>query len=190
LPAIIGGVPLILKLAPTLALLFLLAGVQLGYAGTVEQDHMKQALAVMSGVIALGSFGAHQWLKYQRKALRYLVAIKDSIYFRNINNNAGVFDALVGAAEEQEFKEAGLAYRFLLAEPADTESLDGKVEVWLKAKFGVDVDFEVDDGLAKLERYGLLTRVGNRLSVPPIAEALHRLDERWDQYFSYAKPAA
>jgi hypothetical protein len=190
LPALIGGVPLILKLAPTLAVLFLLAGVQLGYTGTVEQDHLKQALAVMSGVIALGSFGAHQWLKYQRKALRYLVAIKDSIYFRNVNNNAGVFDALVGAAEEQEFKEAVLAYRFLLAEPADADSLDGRVEVWLKAKFGVDVDFEVDDGLAKLERYGLLTRAGNRLSVPPIAEALHRLDERWDQYFSYDKPAA
>src|SRR5260221_646567 len=68
LPALIGGVPLLLKLAPTLAVLFLLAGVQLGYTGTVEQDHMKQALAVMSGVIALGSFGAHQWLKYQRKA--------------------------------------------------------------------------------------------------------------------------
>ena len=190
LPALVGGVPLVLKLAPTLALLFLLLGIQLGYSGTVEQNHLKQALAVMSGAVALGSFAAHQWLKYQRKALRYLIEIKDSIYFRNVNNNAGVFDALVGAAEEQEFKEAVLAYRFLSAEPLDKETLDGRVEAWLKDQFGVDVDFEVDDGLAKLERYGLLVRAGNRLSVPSLAEALSRLDERWDGYFQYDKPAA
>ena len=190
LPALLGGIPLILKLAPTLAVLFLLAGVQMGYTGTIEQDHMKQALAVLSGFMALGSFAAHQWLKYQRKALRYLVSIKDSLYFRNVNNNAGVFDALVGAAEEQEFKEAVLAYHFLAAEPSSEDVLDGRVENWLKQRFTVDVDFEVDDGLAKLERYGLLTRSGERLSVPPLGEALRRLDQRWDAYFDYNKPAA
>ena len=72
----------------------------------------------------------------------------------------------------------------------DKETLDGRVEAWLKDQFGVDVDFEVDDGLAKLERYGLLVRAGNRLSVPSLAEALGRLDERWDGYFQYDKPAA
>lgn len=190
LPALIGGIPLALKLAPTLAILFLLLGLQFGYSGTVEQDHLKQALAVLSGLIALGGFGAHQWLKYQRKALRYLVEIKDSIYFRNVNNNAGVFDALVGAAEEQEFKEAVLAYRFLSAGPLDKETLDGRVEAWLREQFSVDADFEVADGLAKLERYGLLVRAGNRLSVVDLTEALARLDERWDGYFTYDRPAA
>jgi hypothetical protein len=187
LPAIVGGVPIALKLAPTLAVLFLLAGVHWGYAGTVEQDRLKQTLAVMSGIIALGGFAVHQWLKYQSKALRYLIAVKDSIYFRNVNNNGGVFDALVGAAEEQEFKEALLAYRFLLAEPCDEPTLDAKVEAWLKLRFGIDIDFEVVDGVAKLERYGLLIREGARLSVPPLSEALARLDERWDNYFNYRK---
>jgi hypothetical protein len=190
LPAIIGGVPIALKLAPTLAVLFLLAGVHWGYAGTVEQDRLKQTLAVMSGIIALGGFAVHQWLKYQSKALRYLVAVKDSIYFRNVNNNGGVFDALVGAAEEQEFKEALLAYRFLLAESSDQPTLDGRVEAWLRRQFSLDIDFEVADGVAKLERYGLLSRDGIRLSVPPLSEALARLDERWDNYFSFRKPAA
>jgi hypothetical protein len=148
---------------------------------------LKQTLAVMSGIIALGGFAVHQWLKYQSKALRYLIAVKDSIYFRNVNNNGGVFDALVGAAEEQEFKEALLAYRFLLAEPCDEPTLDAKVEAWLKLRFGIDIDFEVVDGVAKLERYGLLIREGARLSVPPLSEALARLDERWDNYFNYRK---
>ena len=186
LPALVGAVPLLLKLAPTFAVLFLLAGIQLGYTGTVEDDQLKQALAVTSGLIALGTFGTQQWVKYQRQALRYQVAIKDNLYFRNVNNNAGVFDALVGAAEEQEFKEAALAYHFLLREPGlDEETLDRRIEAWLKERFGVDVDFEVDDGLAKLERFDLLARAGERLSVSALPDALRRLDRRWDRLFDY-----
>jgi hypothetical protein len=190
LPAVIGGVPILMKLAPTLAILLVIAGVHFGYQGAVEQDHLKQALAVMSGIAALGGFAAHQWLKYQRKALRYLITVKDSIYFRNVNNNGGVFEALVGAGEEQDFKESLLAYRFLLAQPDDEATLDRRVEAWLKARFGVDIDFEVADALATLESYGLLKRQGERLSVPPIGEALRCLDERWDNAFDYHKPAA
>ncbi len=189
-PALFGAVPLLLKLGPTLAILFLLAGIQLGYTGTVEQDQFKQALAVTTGVIALGSFVIQQWVKYQRTALRYQVAIKDSIYFRNVNNNAGVFDALVGAAEDQEFKEAVLAYYFLEAEPCAKPALDQRIEAWLRERFAVDVDFEVDDGLAKLERFGLLVRTGDRLSVVTADEALNRLDKQWDGYFRFAEPNA
>ena len=49
LPAVFGGIPLVLKLVPTLEVLFLLAGVELGSSGTVEADHLKQALAVLTG---------------------------------------------------------------------------------------------------------------------------------------------
>jgi hypothetical protein len=42
----------------------------------------------------------------------------------------------------------------------------------------------------QLERYGLLSRAGDTLSVPQVAEALRRLDERWDEYFDYRRPAA
>ena len=41
-------------------------------------------------------------------------ALADSLYFKNLDNNAGVFHHLVDAAEEEEFKEAVLAYYFLL----------------------------------------------------------------------------
>ena len=190
LPALIGGVPIMIKLVPTLTILLVIAGIHFGYTGAVEQDHLKQALAVTSGIVVLGGFAAHQWLKYQRKALHYLITIKDSLYFRNVNNNGGVFDALVGAGEEQDFKETLLAYRFLLAEPCDEATLDARVEAWLKAKFNVDIYFEVTDALATLAGYGRLRRDGARLSAPPIGEALRSLDERWDQAFDYRQPAA
>ena len=37
----------------------------------------------------------------------------DNLYFRNLVNNTGVFYSLIDAAEEEESKEAFLAYYFL-----------------------------------------------------------------------------
>ena len=182
LPALVGGVPLLLKLAPVLTVLAVLVGIRFGAAGDDHEDLFKQSIAVMSGFLALGGFVAHQWLKYQRQSLRYQLDITDNLYFRNLNNNAGLFDAVIGAAEDQECKEALLAYFFLLGEPMSQASLDARIEAWLRRQFSCDVDFEVDDGIAKLERFGLLTRTREILSVPPLPEALRRLDRHWDEF--------
>ena len=56
--------------------------------------------------------------------------------------------------------------------PPDQAALDARIEEWLKRTFGFDVDFEVDDALAKLERLGLLKRDEQMLSVLPLDEAL------------------
>ncbi len=187
-PALFGGIPLILKLGPTLAVIAILLGLRFGASREVASDRLEQALIVTGGLLALGGFVMHQWVKYQRQALRYQLEINGNLYFRNVSNNAGMFDAIIGAAEEQEFKEALLAYFFLLGEPASRDELDRKVEAWLATRFGVSVDFELDDGLAKLERLGLVEGTGDRLSAPPVAEALRRLDQRWDDFFAFAGP--
>jgi hypothetical protein len=186
-PALVGGIPLLLKLGPTLAVLAILIGLRLGTNGEVAGDRIEQALIVLSGLLALGGFVMHQWVKYQHQALRYQLEINGNLYFRNVSNNAGMFDAIIGAAEEQEFKEAVLAYFFLLGQPAGREELDRKIEAWLAARYGVEVDFELDDGLAKLERLGLLAHAGDALSVSPLSEALRRLDRTWDAFFAFSE---
>ena len=150
---------------------------------------MKTAFAAMSGLVALIGFVMRQWLRYQRQSLKYQKELTDNIYFRNVNNNAGIFDYVIGAAEEQECKEAFLAYYFLrTATTAPTQAeLDARIEQWLAATFAVDVDFEADDALAKLERLGLLMRDGERLSVPAPKETLARLDRMWDGYFQFSE---
>ena len=184
-PALFGGIPLLLKLGPTLAVLAILLGLRFGSGGEIASDRLEQALIVTSGLLALGGFVTHQWVKYQRQALRYQLEINGNLYFRNVSNNAGMFDAIIGAAEEQEFKEAVLAYFFLLGEPASRDELDQKIEAWLATRFGVGVDFELDDGLLKLERLGLVEATGDRLSVPPLPEALRWLDRLWDEFFAF-----
>ncbi len=49
LPALVGGVPIVLHLIPTLSVLFLLIGFYLGISGEVEGDRTKSALAAVSG---------------------------------------------------------------------------------------------------------------------------------------------
>jgi hypothetical protein len=192
-PALAGAIPILLNLASTVTVLFLVIGFYLGFVAAVEHDEMKTAFAAMSGLVALVGFVMRQYLRYQRQSLKYQKELTDNIYFRNVNNNAGIFDYMIGAAEEQECKEAFLAYYFLrIAEAPPTQAaLDATIETWLKDKFGVDVDFEVDDALSKLDRLGLLTRDGDRLSVPPPPETLSRLDRVWDDFFQFqvASPA-
>ena len=186
-PALAGAVPILLNLASTMTVLFLVIGFYLGIVAAVEHDEMKTAFAAMSGLVALVGFIMRQWLRYQRQSLKYQKELTDNIYFRNVNNNAGIFDHIIGAAEEQECKEAFLAYYFLRTAKGATQSeLDERIEQWLKRKFGIDVDFEVDDALAKIERLGLLIREGARLAVPAPEDTLARLDRVWDNYFQFS----
>ena len=156
-PALIGGIPILLKLASTLTVLFVVAGFYLGVAGSVKEADTAGALAAISGIVALGGFVVRQWVKFQRQSLIYQKILSENVYYRNINNNAGIFDYIIGEAEEQESKEAFLAYYFLMAPggEATEDNLDRRIEAWLQERFGVDVDFECDDALKKLDRMGL-----------------------------------
>jgi len=186
-PAIVGGIPILLKLAATITVLFVVAGFYLGMGGSAGESDMAGALAALTGLVALGGFIARQWTKFQRQTLIYQKILSENVYFRNVNNNAGIFDYIIGEAEEQECKEAFLAYYFLLAPGGESTeaALDARVEAWLRKALNADIDFECADALAKLDRLGLLQRNGEKLSVLPLDEALHRLDRIWDNFFPY-----
>ena len=111
---------------------------------------MKTALAAMMGIVALGGFAVRQWLKYQHQTLKYHMELAENIYFRNVNNNAGIFDYLIATAEDQECKEAVLAYHFIhKAEPAPTAGeIAARIRPGSAKNFGVNLDFKIADALA------------------------------------------
>jgi hypothetical protein len=185
LPAIAGGIPILLNLLPTVTMLFLVIGFYLGITGEVEQDAVKKAFAAVSGIAALGGFILRQWLRYQAQSLKYQKQIADNVYFRNINNNAGIFDYVIGTAEEQESKEVFLAYYFLLtsSEPLTQVELESRVERWLKERFGLDIEFAVNDALRMMNDLELLKRSGDTLSVPSLDDAMIVLDRHWAKFF-------
>jgi hypothetical protein len=191
LPALIGGIPILLKIYATIAVLFVVAAFYLGARASVEDKDLATALAALGGLVALGGFVAQQWLRYQWRSLKYQTELSDNVYFRNINNNAGIFDYLIGTAEDQECKEAFLAYHFLhtAPEPLTADTLEGRIEAWLQKAFGVDVDFAVDDALGKLERLGLLRREEERLFVSPLDGAIAQLQSVWARFVAGEPPA-
>jgi hypothetical protein len=184
-PAIAGGVPLLLKLYATISVLFVVAGVLFGGSGSVADADMKAALAAMMGIVALGGFAVRQWLKYQHQTLKYHMELTENIYFRNINNNAGIFDYLIGSAEDQETKEAALAYHFIRkAETAPTTNeVAGRIEAWLAKNFAVNVDFKIANALETLDRLGLVRRENEQLFVLSLEPAIAQLHQVWNNFF-------
>src|ERR1019366_2562629 len=146
-PAVVGGVPILIKLASTMTVLFLVAGFYLGLAGTIRDNDVEQALAALSGLFALGAFMLRQWGNFHRQSLIHQKQLTDNIYYRNVNNNSGIFNYIIGEAEEQDWKEALLAYYGLLtaASPLTREALEARIEELLAGVFGVSADFEIED---------------------------------------------
>jgi hypothetical protein len=187
-PALAGGLPILLKLASTITVLFLVIGFYFGLSASVADTEMAGALAAVSGLVALGGFIMRQWLRYQRQSLKYQKELTENVYFRNVNNNSGIFDGMIGAAEDQECKETFLAYYFLCrAERAPKQAeLEERIEGWLAQTFGVVVGFKVGEALARLDALGLLLRNGEQLSVLPLEAAMPKLDDVWGDFFKQA----
>jgi hypothetical protein len=182
-PAVIGGVPILLKLASTFTVLFVVAGFYLGLTGTVQDNDTKQALAALSGLFALGSFVLRQWGNFHRQSLIHQKQVTDNVYFRNVNNNSGIFNYLIGEAEDQDWKEALLAYvaLSLAAVPLRREAIGEHVEELLQQAFGIRPCFAADAALAKLSSLGVLREADGRLSVLPPRDALAQFERAWGE---------
>jgi hypothetical protein len=187
-PALVGGVPILLKLASTVTVLFLVVGFYLGLTGTIGDSDAEKALAALSGVFALGAFLLRQWGNFHRQSLIHQKQLTDNIYYRNVNNNSGIFNYIIGEAEEQDWKEALLAYYGLLTAeaPLTREALGARIAELLARRFGVSTSFEVDNAMARLKRLDLLDETEGRFSVSPLPDALARLDQEWAEFFGAA----
>jgi Protein of unknown function (DUF3754) len=190
-PAIVGGIPILIKLASTMTVLFLVAGFYLGLSGTIHDRDTEQALAALSGLFALGAFLLRQWGNFHRQSLIHQKHLTDNVYYRNVNNNSGIFTYIIGEAEDQDCKEALLAYYGLLtaAGPVTREVLDARVEELLARLFGVSADFEIDAALARLKGLDLINEADGRLSALALPVALARLDQEWQAFFGAREDA-
>ena len=197
-PGLAGGVGMIMKAGAAM-----LAGV--GIIGLVLKSYVYDATpnyptpqemaSVVAALIAMGGLGGYvfrQWNAYKTRKMAFMKQLADNLYFKNLDNNAGVFFHVIDAAEEEECKEAILAYYFLLTskEPLTEKALDRRIEDWLEKKHGVRVDFEVDDALRKLRELELCTATEGAdplYRVLSIDEGCRRLDYVWDNIFPYNK---
>jgi hypothetical protein len=212
-PAIGAGAAVLIKVAGQFAVILVALALTLGWTWLRHQidpneEHSNvQALAALTAiftiVFALGGFGFKQWDVYKNKRNNFLKLVAENLFYRNLATNQSVFSRLLDSAEEEECKEAMLVYYHLLANsgtPMTAAELDRTVETWMKEKFGMVVDFDINGPIKNLTRIRGRQRDGQtapllvvdeagRLHVPPLADALHILDDIWDKAYHYSSPA-
>jgi hypothetical protein len=187
----------------------LVIGLAKGLSGDVGQE--KGTLVVIFTVLALLIFKTI--MRFINTRRRYMLQMSQDLYHKNLDNDIGVLQYLVDNIEDQEFKEAMMAYMLLLkaGKPISEKALDEDAENLLNRHFdGLEVDFEVDDALDKIcvqvDKNGVeqLTdeQRNSTMFLPivcaiedadgetlyeakPIEEALRIMDEKWDNFFEY-----
>jgi hypothetical protein len=187
-PAAVSGIiVLVTKLGASLLLVGSAVSFWLGFKNEEVQIKQQHLIALGAGLGTLGGFLFKQISKYKNRKIKFMKALADNLYFKNLDNNAGVFYHLIDAAEEEEFKEAVLAYYFLLTaeDPLTKNQLDSRIENWLAEGWDCQIDFEIGDAVNKLQRLKLIQQDGEILNGVPLSKAKQQLDAIWDNFFTY-----
>jgi len=187
-PAAVSGIiVLVTKLGASLLLVGSVISFWLGLKDEEVQIKQQHLIALGAGLGTLAGFLFRQINKYKNRKIKFMKALADNLYFKNLDNNAGVFYHLIDTAEEEEFKEAVLAYYFLLTarEPLTKSALDQRIEKWLADGWDCHIDFEIGDAIRKLLRLKLIAVDDDYLRCVPLPEARQQLDTIWDNFFTY-----
>lgn len=207
IPAAGATIAALLRTLPNLllilaALLFLIFGrnaiQQLGVNEGQVSNIMPILTATLALIVALGGVAVKQWTSYQSKQIKFQKSLTDTLFFRLLDANAGVFHALIDSAEEEETKEIILVYYHLLTSPPMTQNaLDDQIEAWMETNFKTKVDFDIEGPLANLAKLeGKLTPSGPKvpllrqnevgeLQLLSLAESKQVIDHVWDNLFQY-----
>ncbi len=145
-------------------------------------------LALIGAFIGLIGIIVRQIIGIFTQRTKYMMTLSRNLYFHTLDNNFGVINNLVDAAEEEEAKEAILAYYFLYTQADKNhtqQTLDREIEKYLKDKYRIDIDFEVSDGIGKLRAEGILKP--DNLQVVDLKQACICMDDKWDHFFNPAE---
>jgi hypothetical protein len=159
----------------------LVGGLAIAFWKAFEQvlTTLEDALSSPSmwGLAAGGiGYGYRSFYGYQQTKQRYHLTLTQSLYFQNLDSNAGVVTRLLDEAEEQDGRLALLGYyclrRFAGPDGWTAADLDASVEVYLDRY--ADVAFLCPRGgaLAPLREYGLSEEVCGRWRAVPPPQAL------------------
>jgi hypothetical protein len=158
----------------------------------VVYQGLSHPLLLWGPLSLVAGYGYRQYYGYAQTKQGYSLRLTQSLYYQNLDNNGGVLFRLLDEAEEQECREAMLAYYFLWRYAGEqgwkSADLDDYVELFLEQKVKLKVDFEIGDALDKLERLRIVEKVGDRFRAQPLDKALEMLDWTWDNYFKYNNP--
>ena len=211
IPALGAGISLIIRILPQLLLIigvffYVILGEIPNSVIPVREEEVRNVtpllVTTLSLLATLGGFAFKQYTSYKSKQIKFQKNITETLFFRNMANNVGVFQYLIDAAEEEECKEIILVYYHLLISktPLTSEQLDDRIETWMLDKANKTIDFDIDNTIQSLEAIqgeielnsdnsrvvsALLQKDNGYLKVLPLEQALKVIDYVWDNAFKY-----
>lgn len=209
LPALGAGISVIYKVSSSLVLILaLLLLLTMGPASVqwvgVHEDEIKDFMPILfaffSLSVALGGFAVKQYFGYQNRRMKYMKDVMDTLFFKNMANNASVFHTVVDAAEEEECKEIILVYYHLLSQSGELTParLDATIEGWLAQKEASAVNFDIERTLQRMSEVRVCLHDGDEQETPlgqidergycrvlALPDAKRLLDKLWDNAFQY-----
>ena len=187
IPALISGIILaVTKLGASFIILGALIGFWLGFSDEPVTLNKTSLVVVLAGLSTIAGYLWKQFSGFNKKKLQFVQKLIENLYFKNLDNNDGVYYRLVNEAEKEEVKEVLLAYFYLLqsTKPLSTKELDTNLEQWIEKTWGCNIDFDVDDAMEKLQRLNLVIQENTQFTAVKLADAIQQLDHRWDNYFT------
>jgi hypothetical protein len=135
-------------------------------------------------MLAVGAlvYAAQSFLGYRRTKAAYVYSMTQQLYYQNLDNNLGAFCRLIDEAEDEETKEAVLAYFFLWTNSTEDWTpprLGAAIAKFIRGHTGSNCEFDAHQAIAKLQRLGILTSHQRRLDVVPPSDAIRDLSQRW-----------
>jgi hypothetical protein len=163
----------------------LLSGVAtMGYRMANELGGLIQGVMLSDNALwgltaGLAGYGYKSYYDYQQTRQAYHLNLTQSLYFQNLDSNAGVMTRLFDEAEEQEIKTTLLAYYCLWRYGGEAglteEELEALMGLYLDRYAEVMTLCEPGEPLRKLARLGLVEGVAGRQYAPPLSWALEQL---------------
>jgi hypothetical protein len=161
------------------------SGVGVGLVGTIGKlALLSNPYTLVMTLGGLGGIAARQASNFIAQRNRYMVVLAKNLYFHSMADNRGVMTLLADRAADEDIKEEMLLYTAIANEQLnarDLASIDRGIEGYLASTFGIDVDFDVSDALARLKQEGIVSELpdGTLKTLPPQEAALH-IDKLWD----------
>ena len=216
--AVGAAIPIFIKMLPRLLLiigiiLFLTTGdVPFQQVKVTKEDidnFMPILVTSLSLLVTFGGFAMKQYLSYKNKQIKFQKDVTETLFFRQLGINLGVFQSLIDEAEEEECKEIILVYYHLLnnQKPIMAQELDNKIELWMENKFNKKIDFDIKNTITSLTNIkGKIIKNKETLNIEiseeeqslvsinsegycqalSLEQAKEIIDYTWDNFFYYA----
>lgn len=161
-------------------------GTVAGIAGTATKLLAAVAtwnlFALIGGFVGIIALISRQVMKIFNQRTQYMMVLAQNLYFHSLADNHGVLTLMCDRAEEEDIKEELLLYAYLTQYDVPRDALSQAkqaIDAYLKEEFGVDIDYDIEDALSRLEKDGFVYEEDGHLKSLRPAIAAKRAETMW-----------